>query len=439
MDKSVTLTYYKQQAIQREILESGRNREVAVRYNDIFGKRPDTLAYESDILELAKQGATSFHISEERWENPLLLQPQMLKKDLDSLRTGWDLVLDIDTRAFELSRYAADLVVKALQSKGISAISVKFSGNKGFHIGVPFSSFPDRIKAGRDIETKDYFPDGPRMIAAYLKEMIRQPLSDSFMRLGINSIVSLSGVPFADIVKDNKVNPFKVVDIDTVLISSRHMFRAPYSLHEKSGLVSLPIQPGDILKFKRESANPLAVKPSISFLSEKNTKKDAARLFDDAIYQMLSQQQQESKKPQATDFTAPEIAIKKELFPPCMLTMLSGMGDGRKRGMFAMVNFLIGVGWKKEEIEALLLGWDKVNAEPLGEKNIITHVRYSCQKKEKILPPNCRGYYEDLTVCKPDALCKYVKNPVNYAVRKARRQDEDAKKDSRARKKQEGA
>jgi len=47
-----------------------------------FGKRPDVLQYPADVLELVKQGATSFHASEELWRNPLLLAPSMSRKDI---------------------------------------------------------------------------------------------------------------------------------------------------------------------------------------------------------------------------------------------------------------------------------------------------------------------------------------------------------------------
>jgi DNA primase large subunit len=42
--------------------------------------------------------------------------------------------------------------------------------------------------------------------------------------------------------------------------------------------------------------------------------------------------------------------------------------------------------------------------------------------KEKIMPPNCdnEGYYINIGVCKPDNLCKKIKNPVQYAKIKAR-------------------
>ena len=37
----------------------------------------------------------------------------------------------------------------------------------------------------------------------------------------------------------------------------------------------------------------------------------------------------------------------------------------------------------------------------------------------KITGPNCdKTHYKDLNLCYPDELCRQIKNPVNYAVKK---------------------
>ena len=61
--EKVFLDYYKRKEIQEEILYNARNREAVAKFRDSFPKRPDILKYTGDILELAKQGATSFHAS----------------------------------------------------------------------------------------------------------------------------------------------------------------------------------------------------------------------------------------------------------------------------------------------------------------------------------------------------------------------------------------
>jgi len=82
---SVSLSHYKREDIQEEILANSKDREVAAKFNESFTKRPDVVRHKSDILELAKQGATSFHASEELWKNPLQLDPSLRRHELDNL------------------------------------------------------------------------------------------------------------------------------------------------------------------------------------------------------------------------------------------------------------------------------------------------------------------------------------------------------------------
>src|SRR3989344_9127692 len=105
------LKYYKRPEIQKAIVAAASQREVAVRFGESFGKRPDVLQYEGEILELVKQGATSFHVSEELWQDPMQLNASLHRKQLDDLRVGWDLVLDIDCPQLEYSGVAAHLVI----------------------------------------------------------------------------------------------------------------------------------------------------------------------------------------------------------------------------------------------------------------------------------------------------------------------------------------
>ena len=92
-----------------------KTREVAYKLGDKgFGRRPDVLQFENDIVGLAQQGATSFHVSEELWSNPLHLKTGMSRKELDPLRVGWDLVLDLDGVDFELAKIAAEIIIEAL-------------------------------------------------------------------------------------------------------------------------------------------------------------------------------------------------------------------------------------------------------------------------------------------------------------------------------------
>jgi DNA primase large subunit len=218
----------------------------------------------------------------------------------------------------------------------------------------------------------------------------------------------------------------KLIDIDTILISSRHLYRMPYSLHEKSGLCSIPIQPNQILKFEKELAKPENVKVNkeLRFLDKNNIQPNQAKgLFDKALAEKTNREDKlEFQNKEIKPVDIPESAIPEQFFPPCIKNILKGIEDGKKRSLFILTNFLISVGWDYDKIEALLKKWNKNNPEPLREVLIVGQLRYHKQQKKKILPPNCQNqmYYKDFGVCKPDNLCNRIKNPVNYAKRKTR-------------------
>ncbi len=433
IDKNIVLKHYSKKEVQEEIVRCSKDKEVVGSYGGHgYAKRPDIIMHPSDVLELVKKGITSFHMSEEIWENPLAIDPMMKKKEIEELKKGWDLILDIDCHFLEYSKFAAHLLVEALKYHSIESVSVKFSGNHGFHIGVPFEAFPEEIN---DTETRKMFPEAPRRIAAYLKEMIKNPLSEMIMKHENND--------FSEIMKKTektaeeitryeynemgdkipKLDSEPFLEIDTILISSRHLLRHVYSFNEKSKLVSIPIKTNQILTFDKKSAIPDNIKDfSTKFLEREKAKEgEANNLFVQAFdfkpqieneYQQLAEK---SKK----EYQIPEEAIPEELFPPCIKRILEGLQDGRKRSLFILINFLTCAGWSYEQIEQRLKEWNKCNEEELRETILMGQLRYNKQQKKKILPPNClNSYYKDLQICSPDNLCKMIKNPIQYSRRK---------------------
>ena len=492
LSKAVTLKFYKRKDIQEAIIEHARNKEVGSRFGDGFGKRPDILSYPRDVIELALRGMTSLHTSEEIWSNPLMLDPNLNRKDLDELRSGWDLVLDIDCPDWEISKLTAYLFIKALKAERVKDISCKFSGNKGFHIGVPFEAFPKTVEGK---PTHELFPEAPKKIAQYLLDKISSEyiiieedkvffnersafsLEDLKIKFGERSFVIYNcskckkkvelnrerKIEFIcpsceNIIKDegdnnfkkcekcnilmqkveaqetlckcgsdnyiSTFNPLSVVEVDTILISSRHLYRMPYSLHEKSGLVSLPIDPNKVLQFEKEMAKPEAVlTPMFKFLdrnvSEESGRQLLARAWDHDVKLEEERKDSGDKKYQEMVIESP---ITEEFFPPCVKLILNGVEDGKKRAIFVLMNFLGKIGWSKKEVEDFIIKWNKEkNREPLREVYIKGQLNHF--KPGDKLPPNCdnEGYYLDLDVCKPDGLCKRIKNPVNYTIVKWKR------------------
>ena len=429
--------YYKRKDIQKSITEFAKNREVVPFYLNSFGKRPDMLQYESDISALAEKGLTSLHCSEELWSDPLSISTGLSEQKMNQLRIGWDLILDIDCKFIEYGKFAAQLLIEALNFHNIEKIGIKFSGGSGFHIGVPWQSFPKKIN---EIEVKNLFPQGPRLIAAYLKEIIAKNLGERI--LDISSIKEISQTfqkEEKELLKNNEFDPFSVLEIDTILISPRHLFRMPYSLHEKKGLASIVIKKEQLKNFHPGWAKPDRVYPK-PFLPEVE-ENEARELFVQALdWASKSRKPEEEKK----QFQGQEIVIKDlspEFYPPCIKKLLGGMkSDGRKRALFILLNFLKSINMPQEDIEKTIEEWNTKNYKKLREGYIKSQIEWF-KRQKKMLPPNCdKSIYKEIALCNEeikDSLCNLIKNPVNYSVRKlgfSRKQVKERK----ARKKKEG-
>ncbi|MGV8162961.1 MAG: hypothetical protein ACP5N2_06545 [Candidatus Nanoarchaeia archaeon] len=417
-----TLSYYKRKDVQKAMVEQAQSKEIAVRFSDYFGKRPDVLMYSEDVMEFAKKKATSFHCSEELWSNPLSLRSEIKKQEMDELRVGWDLILDIDCHHFIYSKLAAHYLVIMLKDLGVSSVTCKFSGNKGFHLAVPFEAFPDQING---IKTKSLFPEAPRKIAYYLRDTLKPLLKNGIMKVekgSVANIVKRTGLKYEDIVRTQKneegfevmvLDVEKFLEIDTILIAPRHLYRMPYSLHEKSMLSSVPVDVEKILKFEKEQAEPENIVFDIPFLDRtKAIKGEAQKLFINAFdfYPDEKEKNRENKQ-----YDLPEEAIPEEYFPPCINLMLQGLEDGKKRALFTMINFLKGSGWDMGAIEQKMYDWNKKNPEALREV-ILKGQLYQARKIKEIVPPhNCKSYYQDLRVCQPDGFCSKIRNPLQYA------------------------
>ncbi len=413
MKTADVIKYYSREDVRNRIFECAKQREVIIRYRDKVGRRPNKLSSPAEILNYSKDGATSFHGTLERWSDPLKISDN--QRELNKLRIGWDLVLDVDGTHFEFSRIAAKNIVKAIKLHGIKNVFVKFSGRGGFHIGIPFESFPKSI--GK-IEIAKYFPDGARIIAEYISSLIEKPLRREIKKFGIEEITKMSGKSTEEIMLKDDINPFALVSIDTIAISQRHTFRLPYSLNEKSWLVSIPIEINHIEDFEFEEAKIENVKTELGFL-DKYKEGEAKRLFVLAF----DFKKKEEKKIREIIREYDYGKIIEANFPPCIKNMLKGLKDGRKRALFILMNFLKTMNWKYDEIENFLLEWNQKNDPPLKENYVKTQLRWFKNKKMIYTPPSCDNsiYYKDIGVCEPDSLCSKIKNPTQYPFKKMRK------------------
>lgn len=423
MRTSEIIKYYSNKAVRDKILEIAKGREVAPKFsNGSFGERPQILQFDRELFDYVRNGVSSFHASEERWLNPAQIHTGMSKKDMNRIRTGWDLILDIDTKFLEYAKICTELLVEALEFHNVNSFSVKFSGGTGFHIGVPFEAFPEEVNK---MPVKDLFPEAPQVIAAYLKKMIKKYLSERILEKegNISTICRKVGKKFEEVVEETDqgkfFNPYSVLEIDTIVISSRHLFRMPYCFNEKTWLISVPIDPKRVKNFDIKEAMPENVRPKLGFLDKRPKSPDAKQL----IMQAFDWQDQEiTVEKEYEDLKLPDQAIPQKYFPPCVKNIFKGVKDGRKRSVFILINFLSSCGWGYKEIERIVLEWNKENPEPLKENYVMGQLKYYSKSRARYLPPNCdnRNYALDIGVCKPDEFCKKIKNPATYALKKSK-------------------
>ncbi|MEK6873652.1 MAG: hypothetical protein AABW91_02310 [Nanoarchaeota archaeon] len=496
---ALALSYYSRKDVLEAIFNFSNKREVTPRYFDNFGKRPDSFQYPSDIIALVKKGASSFHCSEEIWTDPLQLKTGMSESELNDLRQGWDLIIDIDCNWIDYSKKAAIAIIKVLEYKGVKNLGVKFSGCKGFHIIVPWEAFPEEING---IRTSSMFPEWPKAIVSYLKELARPILegliketeSDFLKVKGYSGIKcekcnNLADSRFEVTVRCDKCSPphietfrtsnenykpkkcpvhirtdmsetkkqkfyycprcsmnsienknnfiekisidiFKVLGLDLQLVSSRHLFRMPYSLHEKTALASIVLDKNKISDFEIKDADPLNV--VVKDFIIKTKKNEAKELLLSSIDWYASQKKDDKIDYSKIDgknksFEMPKIKVKDDYFPPTIQKILKGMNDGKKRGLFILLNFFRYLGFSIEEVEEKIKEWNKKNNPPLKDGYIKAQLIWHSRHKA-IMPPNFDNeIYKEIGVFDTDNLSEKIKNPVSYVVarEKIERKTED--------------
>jgi DNA primase catalytic subunit len=488
--KNLALLYYSRKDILESIFAFSQKRETSPRYFEGFGKRPDSFQYPSDILALVKRGATSFHCSEELWDDPLLLSTELSQEQLNDLRVGWDLIIDIDCKWIEYSKKAARAIIKSLELYGVKNIGIKFSGSKGFHIIVPWGAFPEEIDG---VKTSDMFPDWPRAIVGYLKELSRPRLAELIKDSSdFSNIAGFTGIEcktcnnLADknyritlkcglcnknyietflsakkdysekkcphckgILKETNceqffncsrceinslknpdnfdeavisVDVFKVLGLDLMLVSPRHLFRMPYSLHEKTSLASVVINKDELENFELSDASPFNVKVTDFMpVPEKNEAKELLIHSIDWQNSSLKDVKYKSSSNIKSDFKPLKISnFDDSLYPPVIINILKGLSDGKKRGLFILLNFFRSIGMPFEDIATKLNEWNKNNKPPLKQGYINSQLVWHSRNKI-ILPPNFDNeIYKEIGVFETDSLSKKTKNPVNYVAIKSK-------------------
>ncbi len=505
--RELTLIYYSQPDIRKIIYQFSQNRECIPRYYEGFGKRPDVFQYENDILEQVRRGATSFHSSEEIWEDPLELTLDLSRQQSNELRIGWDLLLDIDSPYLEYSKIYTKLLVGALRFHGIENFGVKFSGSKGFHLIIPWKAFPEKIY---DQFTKDMFPEWPRIICEYLASLIKPKLAEKiFQEQSLKELAKRTGKQEQELVVDEciscnrqAIKKFQItwtcmdckdigevirvgnnrvpkcpnencrkpllqiskaellfceycnfssdknpemftesrekteilIDADLILVAPRHLFRMPYSLHEKTALSSIVIDKDKIEDFQITDAKPFKSDTKDFYPTPKPEEaRDLLLQALDWYEQKQSEETMIQEKKESISKTSPSLTNKpkgefkqieipnpsSEIFPPQIKLLLAGVKqDGRKRALFILISFFKSLGVSDNDIEKRIFEWNELNYQPIKKGYIISQLNWYRRHPPR-MPPNFNNpIYKDLGVDKPDKLAMQTKNPVSYAVKR---------------------
>ena len=498
----IAVSYYSRLDIQNAMFQFCKNREtVANHNNNFFAKRPDTFDYPSDILNQAKNGATSFHTSEEIWTNPLDINTDMTPQQYNQIKTGWDLLIDIDSPFLDYGKIAARLLINELENHGIHNIGIKFSGSKGFHIIVPFKAFPKELGG---LQTKDQFPEWPRAIATYLFKKIRNPMNKEILEMSskeklieqgelvseatcpkcnkptikkkihkytcpnikcksvlegftkkrlamicpsCNTKMNLINSREVDFCETCKINTAKLEttssfggirqkniqagfkeevtikstedSVDIVLVSPRHLFRSPYSLHEKTAYASIPLTKDQIQSFKPSDADPLKIKEIKNFQPQ-SVEGEATLLLERALEQAEKEKPKEKpNRPPTTQHRIPlkNLVINSSMSPPIIKLLLKGIPkDGRKRALSLLLAFFTSLEFPADHIKEIIQTWNTKNYAPLKEGYVRAQIDWSL--KNKRLPPNYdKPIYKEFGITSPPA--PGIKNPINYTIKKA--------------------
>jgi len=278
------------------------------------------------------------------------------------------------------------------------------SGSKGFHLIIPWKAFPKKVN---NVNTSDMFPEWPRIIIKYIAEQTKKQLIEEISNL----------------TKPNKyvkdfTAPEEVIP-DLILISPRHLFRAPYSLHEKTALASVVLKPEEIDDFELKDANPLKVKVK-NFVPDSREGEARELLLQALDWYKEFESSDKDKIKQYKEFDFKPIKFEKlseEQFPPSIQKILKGVSDGRKRALFILINLFRSIGLDKDELEKRIYDWNKKNKVSLKEGYLKSQFSWAYRNKP-VLPPNFdKDYYKGIGIIPTEEEIRY-KNPVNYMVKK---------------------
>ncbi len=228
--------------------------------------------------------------------------------------------------------------------------------------------------------------------------------------------------------KSNQSSDFKeeisgesLGSLDLVLVAPRHLFRMPYSLHEKTALASIVIKKEDLDSFQPKDASPLKAEP-ISFYPSSEPGEGAFLLETALSWKARNESvmEKEAYKKYEGISNLDISNVPESAFPDSIKKLMKGLKDGRKRGLFILITFLRSLNFPADYINKSVRDWNKKNDPPLKEGYVKSQIDWHIKQKRTILPPNYsnHAFYKDLNLF---SAAPSEKNPVSEVIKKMRR------------------
>ena len=204
---------------------------------------------------------------------------------------------------------------------------------------------------------------------------------------------------------------------DLILVSPRHLFRMPYSLHEKTALASIVLSKKELADFDLKNANPMTAK--VKNFTPDVKEGEAKELLVQALdWYKSNVDSKEPKSEERKEYKQIKLTnLSDKFFPPSIQKILQGIADGKKRALFVLLNFFRSVGMEKDELEKRIFSWNAKNKPPLKDGYLKAQLIWAYRNKV-VLPPNFdKDYYKGIGVIPTDEEIR-LKNPVTYVVKK---------------------
>jgi len=337
-----SLTYYTDEVIQTLSLQC-KDREIFLKSGENVSHRPLQVNSAEELKWLIqtfnKNSILGIHVTIEKFSDPLLLAEQ----SPDKLRVGWDLLIDLDTDNIQDAKRTALAVIALLNHFCINSVKVKFSGRRGFHIIIPGLAFHN-FKTDREFITA--YPNVPKAACRFIEACL-------------------------------KPEQKKGVTFDYEVYRPRHLMRLAYSLHEETGLVSMPVDVSKINGFDVNDAKQNNVDIDYGWINLKARIGEASKLMD-AVSEWIKINR---KNVQGIKIVRPQTTSRNQIkwIEKLLETPVS---DGRHRiTWLILAPYLVTVkGLDLEDAYDVIMAWlDRCNKLRPVASNTKYFVRYQCK------------------------------------------------------------